>query len=560
MIILKRVFGLHQSYTKNKTAMEKSMSRLATGDRLIQPGHGMGGDLSLSEKYRYRIKTAEAATNSLQHGMTYINQADYDSSVVIDLVQRMSELAAFSLNSTLLDADRQPVDVEFQQLKDELAHMTKTNTIFDKQTIGRDAVVTFDTDDNQVRFYQPNGGDPGYIERKFDSAATDSLQQFIGFSQDRDFSMSRDGRSLMFIGTDTTGANFSLKSYDINGDLVRSGTDAFAATDKLVVDEEGDGYVNGSGTLYTVDPTSLKRTATAIADMTVGSQFSVYKDEVTYFNNANQVVKYNLNSATTTTLIADTTTVITPPPAYAANVFAAGGVDHAFSASGRYIADEVDPGTIRVFDTSTGTGTFLNIGAANTVNDIQFNEDGDRVYFVDAAQNAIRYLDVSTDSSNAVNLTAGQVVIEGKNDVRLDGLDLGGSNFNSIVPFVLQQDSSNLLEYEAADMRLYGLGLLEASVDTYANASTALDAMDLAMNKATAERTKLGAIGRRFGYAMDTHRQYIADSKDIESQIRNVDLAEESSFLASSQMKYNAAISMVTQHNEALQSLLMLLQ
>jgi flagellin len=157
-------------------------------------------------------------------------------------------------------------------------------------------------------------------------------------------------------------------------------------------------------------------------------------------------------------------------------------------------------------------------------------------------------------------LTAGQVVIEGKNDVRLDGLDLGGSNFNSIVPFVLQQDSSNLLEYEAADMRLYGLGLLEASVDTYANASTALDAMDLAMNKATAERTKLGAIGRRFGYAMDTHRQYIADSKDIESQIRNVDLAEESSFLASSQMKYNAAISMVTQHNEALQSLLMLLQ
>jgi flagellin-like hook-associated protein FlgL len=558
MVTLSRIFDLHSNYRTSREALEGSMARMASGDRFEKLGHDLAGNLSLSERFRFQIRAGEASTVAVQEAMNYVDQADFYADTVSNILQRMTEVSAVSLDMTIQDTERVALDVEYQQLKDEITQMTRQARFYNKQTVGRDALVTFDEDTNKVRFWQSNGGDEGEIVREFYGNADDGAGKFIGFNSDYDYSMSRDARDLFYLGDDSGGANVYLKRYDIGSDNVTAGSSTYSSSDTIFVDEAGDLYANGNGTLYTADVTSMERTATAIVDIAVGSQFSVYDDEVYYFNTSNEVVKYDLDTATTTTLIADTTAVVSAPPAYAANTFA-DGVEHAFSATGQYIADEVEPGTIRVMNTETGTGTILNIGAANNVTSLQFNEDGDRLYFLDKVRNEVAYVTVGTDRSDKVVLSLQDAVVQGRRDYTFDGLDLGGANYNSIVPFVLSEDTSSMMEYEAIDLRQYTLGIAKTRVSTTEEASTAIGALTVAMNRLAAERAKLGGKGLIFRHTLDSHMSYLADMRSSESLIRDVDIARESSILAKNQVMNTAAISMITQHNSIRENVLMLL-
>ncbi|SCA62516.1 hypothetical protein SCG7109_AB_00130 [Chlamydiales bacterium SCGC AG-110-M15] len=557
MVALSRIFNIHTDYTVSKNRMEDSMARISSSDRFITPGNGLGGNLAFSEKLRYRIQTGEQSRNSIQNGITYIDQADFSADTVTSILQRMSELAAVSLNPTIVDAERAPIDVEYQALKDEVSRISRDNLIFDKQTVGRDALLSFDSVNNRLHFYQANGGDEGVIKKDFDIDELDPDQNYIGFDSSRDYTMSRDGRSLFYIGETTQGSGaFVAKKYNMDTGVVQAGTDAFTATDKMFVDEEANLYINSGNTVYDLDTSSLARTATAVVDIATDTQFSVYKGIINYFDTADQLVQYDINAATSTTLIADTTTVVGGQPA----VFATGGVDHAISSSGRYIADEVAPGTIRLMDSDTDTGTVINIGAANTVDGLHFNEDEDRLYYVNQASNEISYVTFDTErGTNTVTMSLGSTVVQGTTQLRFDSIDLGGTNFNSIVPFGLAEDTTTILEYESADLRLYNLGLLESSVETAANADQALVDVADALNTVNFERAKLGATGRRLRHVLDSHMNYLADMRDAESHVRDVDIAKESGTLAQLQVRNQAAIAMVTQFNASKEAVLRLL-
>ncbi|MFT4552127.1 MAG: flagellin [Chlamydiales bacterium] len=576
MLMFSRIYDMHTSYNTSRNELEKSMARIASGDKFVKLGSGLGGNLAMSERFRYRIASAKQSTQALEHARTYVDQADFMASTVMSITQRMSELAAVSVNQTITDNERGATNAEFQALKDEISQITRTSKMFDQQTVGRDAIVSFDdrtsnpttgNEVKQIHFWNALGGDEGKITRDFDSNAKDSHNNFIGFNVANDFTMSRDGRSLYYLGTtDSAGATVALKRYDIKNDVVQTSTDTYAATDKLFVDEEGSVFINGAGTLYGLNQSTLDRqsTATGITNMSTGLEFSVYKDQVTYHTTANEIVRYDLNTSTQTAVaVANPAGVVTPPPAAAANNFGLAGVDHAFSASGRYAADEISDGVLRVIDTVTGTGTTLTItggtGTADAVKNFAFDEDSRKIYYVDTTRNEIRYLNVNTDNSNNVNLSVGSTVVEGKRDITLNGLNMGGSNFGSIVPFALSEDSVSDIEYEAADLRLYNLGLLESSVDTLANANTALVDMQTAISRISQQRAKLGAYGSRFEHVLDSHQSYIQSVMEGEAAIRNVDIAEESTTLAQLTMSQQASASMITQFNSSLQSILMLL-
>lgn len=557
--IYSKIHNIHTDFTSSRNQLENSMARLASGDRFVDPGREPGGDLSLSEKYRYRIQTGEQSTQSIQNGMTYLDQADFYAATTVDIIHRMTELASLSLDPITKDNERKGIDAEYQSLINEISQMTRNNTFYEKQTIGRDAVVSFDSIKNQIHFWNANGGDDQNITRQFNSYATDADNNYIGFDSARDFSMSRDGRSLFFLGNDSTGATITLKRYDIKTDLVYSSTETYSATDILFTDEQGSLFANSGGTLYSIDDTNLKRTATAVIDMASNQEFSIYKDRVTYHNTSDQIVRYDLNLASTSVLVANPDTVVSSPPAAAANNFALGGVDHDISASGRYIADEISADTVRVIDTQTNTGTTITVGTGNSVSNIQFNEDGNRIYYINEDTNEIRYLDVGTNSANNVTLNLGGTTVEGKRDISLSGLDLGGTNFGSIIDFTLAEDSYSLLNYEAADLRLYNLGLLDTSVDTLENADTSLAELQTAMNRVSLERAKLGAFGSRFRHILDSHQKYVANMRDAENSIRNTDIAKESTRLSKLKLQNSAAAAMISQFNDVLQNVLLLL-
>ncbi|SCA62977.1 hypothetical protein SCG7086_AG_00260 [Chlamydiales bacterium SCGC AG-110-P3] len=531
-------FGLNTHYQQHRSNLAKSVSRLASGDRFVNAGDGNAAELSISQRFRHRIRSADASTTSIQTAQAFLDTADSYSQTVTNILQRMVEIASSSTDGVINDPDRVALQDEFASLKHEITEMTRQNTFFGKQTIGREGMLSYDDNSKRMTYWQTTGAEQGQIERDFSSTALDSEQKLIGFDPTEAYTMSRDGKSVLFMGTvagDGAGV-LRAKRYDIETHTVYNGTDLFATGDTLHVDEIGQLRVNGSGTVYDVDLSSLARTATMVTDIRTGTEFTAYDGSVIYSRTA--------DSAITT---ADPN--VGPGTALTGALVFGVGVDHTFSGTGGFVAEESAPGSIRVIDSRTGNETTLAIGAGTSVNNIQFNADGDRIYYTNQDTNGIHYINVGTDANDNVVLTAGAKVVQGVNNSSFNGLELGGSTAGSSVKYVVAQDAPSVLSYEAIDLSLYNLRLADDRVDTQANAAIALQEVRDAQNRLSAQRAKIGAMASRFKFVLSSHRSYIANMVGVESQIRDVDLAEESTRYTSEQVQMQAAQSVLAQYN-----------
>ena len=615
MLVYSRIHHIHTNYHSSKRALEGAMARISSGDRFAISGHNTGGDLALSQRFRNRIVSGEQSTRSIQHGLTFIDQANAHSDEVINILYRMKELAASAVNPLLdpdpttatgpLSSDRASLNAEYKQLKQELSRLARNSTFYDTQTIGREAIVSFNTgtevsggdtlrfEKNTMHFWNGNGGDATSLAQDFDRQETgtpiygslnsvDKEGNFIGFDPreaPEDYTMSRDGRSFFFLGYDAPGAGADLvmKKYDMVSQTVTQTTQTYDTNDKLFVDEEGTVFVSHTDTadgltkLYTVDESSLQRSVVSnLTDMTQGVRFSVYKGVATYLDTNNDISTFDVTANTSIgTSVTDPENILTAPPAGAGNIFATGGVDHDISASGRYIADEVSDNVIRVIDTKE-TDSLGNIlgnvastitlsGTSGAVSDLQFSEDGSRLYYIDNDANEIRYINVGTSDSHQVQLSLGDTVVQGRDDVRLTTLSVGGSNFGSINRFLLSQDSTEFVEYEAIDLSLYNLGLIDTHIGTKNAANTALSEVQTAMKKATLERSRLGASASRLNHVLQSHENYIANAREAHTTLRDVDIAKETTAIAKMELQNTAAGAMISKFNEVLKSTLQLL-
>jgi len=546
--ITKSAFGLSTLYGRHRFELERSIARLASGDRYANLGEEPAAGLSMSERFRQRIRGADASIHSIQTAQAFLDTTDAYAQAVTGLLQRMMELAASASEGTKTAEDRKSLEVEFQVLKGEITQMTRQSLFYGKQLIGREGLVSFDANTDHIKFWQTTGGDPQQIERDFGASALDAQQNLIGFDSSESFSMSRDGKSLYFMGevAGDAGGVVRVKRYDIETHTVYCGSQLFATGDTLFVDEDGQLYVNGSGTFYTIDHHSLDRTATAVVDGRVGHEFSVYNGMVVYSRSADQaIVSGDPATGSATALTGALTFGV--------------GVDHDISSSGRFVAEESSAGQIRVIDTRSGHEATLSIGGANAVQDLQFNADGDRLYYVNKDTNSISYINVGVDEADNVILSAGGSAVQGVNSNSFNGLGLGGSNWGSSISYVLSQDAPDVLSYEAIDLTLYNLGLANLHVDTVSDANAAMTAIRTAMDRITAERAKIGAVASRFKYVLNSHRHYLANMKEVESRIRDVDVAVEATRFSTAQVNQSAAMAIIAQFNALSSNVLKLL-
>jgi flagellin len=541
-------FSLNSVYQGHRKGLESSMLRLSTGDRFASTGDGNAGDLSMSQRFRNRVRSAEASSSSLQTATAFLDTTEAYAQTTTDLLQRMIELASTSSQGLLSSSDRAGLETEFQVIKSELTDMTRNSLFFGKQTIGRNVMVSYDDNDDRIKFWQTTGEDPGEIERDFGTGAIDSQGNTIGFSVTEDYTMSNDGRSLYYLSNvagDPVGTT-RIKRYDIENNLVYTGGQTFATGDSLFSDEQGDMYVNGAGTLYSVNTSSLDRTATLVTDMRAGGEFSVSDGAAIYSRSAD-------NAIASTVIGTGTQTALTGALAFAT------AVDHDVSSAGNYVTEEVAPGQIRVIDTRSGNEATINIGAGTAVNNLQFNRDGDRVYYVNDDTAAIHYIDVDTESDGSVTLGTGAKVVQGVNSSSLNGLSLGGSNYNSSIKYVLSEDTATQMSYDAIDLSLYNLGLVNSHIDTYQDANNAIDELQTAMNRVSAERAITGAMASRLRFTISSHSNYIANLSSIESEIRDVDIAKEASIMSAQEVKQSAAAAILAQFNTLSRNILALL-
>ena len=127
--------------------LTKSLSRLSTGSRIVQPQDDAAG-LAVSSRFTAQITRNSAAMNNLANAVSFSQTQDGFTQKVMHALDRMSELTVLAMDITKTNTDRSNYSVEFTQLQNYISDIgTKSfNSVPLFASAGNE--VTIDSDAN----------------------------------------------------------------------------------------------------------------------------------------------------------------------------------------------------------------------------------------------------------------------------------------------------------------------------------------------------------------------------------------------------------------------------
>ena len=126
--------GAHKYLNIANNAQTKSLQRLSSGLRINTAADDASG-LAISEKLRGQISGMKRASMNAQDGISYLQTAEGAMSSVTSMLQRMRELAVQAGNGTYTTNDREMLQLEVDQLKDEINRISRTSEFNTKKLL-----------------------------------------------------------------------------------------------------------------------------------------------------------------------------------------------------------------------------------------------------------------------------------------------------------------------------------------------------------------------------------------------------------------------------------------
>jgi len=109
---------------QNVKAVAKTTEKLSSGYAVNRAGDDAAG-LSISEKMRNQIRGLNQAVKNSEDGISLIQTAEGNMNEIHSILQRMGELAIKARNDVNASEDRQTIQDEIAQLKEEICSITK---------------------------------------------------------------------------------------------------------------------------------------------------------------------------------------------------------------------------------------------------------------------------------------------------------------------------------------------------------------------------------------------------------------------------------------------------
>jgi flagellin len=113
--------------------LQKSLERLSTGLRINRASDDAAG-LSVSEQLRTQVRGLNMGARNIQDGISLLNIAEGALIEVESMVQRMRELSIQSASDTLTSVERNYIQIEVDQLKNEMGRIV-SGTQYNSQTL-----------------------------------------------------------------------------------------------------------------------------------------------------------------------------------------------------------------------------------------------------------------------------------------------------------------------------------------------------------------------------------------------------------------------------------------
>lgn len=123
----------NNSLTRADNRLSESLARLSSGLKIVGAKDNPSG-LAMSKRMNAQIEGIGVANQNANDGISIIEIADGTLSEIHEMLQRSNELCIKASNGTLTDDDREMVNAEIQQLKEEMERIC-SETQFNGQNI-----------------------------------------------------------------------------------------------------------------------------------------------------------------------------------------------------------------------------------------------------------------------------------------------------------------------------------------------------------------------------------------------------------------------------------------
>ena len=109
----------HRALRNNETKLSRSTERLSSGYKINHAKDDAAG-MAISKKMRMQIRGLDEAGNNAQNGISVCETADGALAEIEEMLQRMNELAIKAANGTNTTVDREAIEAESVQLRQEI--------------------------------------------------------------------------------------------------------------------------------------------------------------------------------------------------------------------------------------------------------------------------------------------------------------------------------------------------------------------------------------------------------------------------------------------------------
>ena len=155
--------------SRNNAALQKSLSRLSSGKRIVQTSDDAGG-LAVSMKLNASISRMQGVSNNIQNAISYLDVQDGVMQGAASIVSRMAELKALSQDVLKNSSDIANYNTEFKNLQVQLYQISQETfngvSLFAIRATGGTSDAIFGNGasaDNTVSIYTTANGASGPI-------------------------------------------------------------------------------------------------------------------------------------------------------------------------------------------------------------------------------------------------------------------------------------------------------------------------------------------------------------------------------------------------------------
>lgn len=554
--------------TKNNKAASNVIKKLSSGLRINGANDDAAG-LVITEKMRAQVRGLKQAERNIQDGISLLNVAEGGlASIQEPPLQRLRELAIEACNDTLTDADRNAIQNEASQIKQEIDTIAN-NTQFNGIQL--------------LNIAQPTPAATGWIKQSIgpvDNNKPDfasviwAKNKYVAVDSKGNIYHCVDGASWSVYSSEETNITSNMDSIDWNGSIYTAvGNHGTIMTSEdgihwdnvelkvtsnhlssIVSSEDLSVAVGMFGTILTKQsngewtnqvPDGQDSNLPDLYDVAWnGEQYIAVGEEGTIMTSCNGTDWTEQSSGTEQTLYSI---------AYCKDQFIAVGFNGTILTSQNGInwsEQSLTQKATRLFSVTYGSGQTVIVGLEGT---ILTSVDGHN--WVDESYESNGLLkDIVWNGTEFIAIGTGGDILKksmhpenDKKKVNLLNLQAGAN-------------SNDSFEIELSDARTEALGIGNIDLSTRQGAETAILQINKALEIISAERGKFGAYVNRLDCALSNTMNYEYNLTASQSRIEDADMAREIMAVTRLNILSQVSQSMLTHANQQPQQVVQLLR